>query len=293
MLRLIILSLLSIPLLLTAQCLEGDCENGYGKMDMGWCTYEGTFKDGLPDGAGTVDYGDYKYEGEVTEGLENGVGRHIYPDGRVEEVEYAMGKEVEPQYIKTPKSEWKSYEAYEDPYCVSGDCKNGYGTYHFPTGNKYTGPFKDWQPHGQGEWEFANGDRYVGGVENGKKEGSGTYYFADGWKFSGTYSNDEEYTGTYTSPDGRTVDQRNGSVIIPEPKVTYTYSQAPAEKPCLMCNGSGTMTIPGRSRYVQGTPSYITYRDGYGNTRQEYAGGAPVYTVRDPDKVVTCNICGG
>lgn len=291
---LLFLILICFSASLTAQCLEGDCENGYGKIDMGWVVYEGTFKEGIPEGAGTFFYEDYRYEGQVSQGLENGKGRIIYDDGNFEEVTYEMGKKQESQYIKTAAEDWKSYEAKGDPYCVSGNCANGTGEYHFPSGNVYKGPFKDYQPHGLGSWSFANGDRFEGSVVNGQKQGQGSYYFADGWIFSGSYKEDAEFTGTYTSPEGRKVEMIGGVVQIPEPKVTITYEIAePTHEKCLMCDGSGTMVIPGRSRYVQGSPSYVTYRDGNGNVSREYAGSAPVYTVRDPDKEVTCNICGG
>ena len=59
----------------SAQCISGDCKNGWGKMDMGYATYEGQFKNGKPDGSGTMDYGEgNKYQGEWKNGVEHGRG---------------------------------------------------------------------------------------------------------------------------------------------------------------------------------------------------------------------------
>ncbi|WP_100629986.1 MORN repeat-containing protein [Algoriphagus formosus] len=281
-----------------AQCLEGDCKNGFGKMDLIYCIYEGTFVKGIPEGAGTMYYETYRYEGEVQKGLEHGFGRIIFEDGSYEEVEYYKGKKIESQYIKVEAQDYKSYQAKRDPRCVSGDCANGQGEYHFPSGNKYKGNFKDFQPYGNGEWDFANGDRYVGTVSNGQKEGNGTYHYSNGWRFTGSYQADAEYTGTYFAPNGQTVKVLNGTVQIPKPSVSYTITtggspQHPDHERCPMCDGKGTMMIPGRSRQIQGSPSYNVYRSTDGKVSREYAGSAPVYTVRGPDRESTCSICGG
>lgn len=281
-----------------AQCLEGDCKNGFGKMDLIYCIYEGTFLKGVPHGAGTMFYEDYRYEGQVEKGLEHGIGRIIYEDGSYEDASFYKGKKLESKYVKVEVEDYKSYEAKRDPNCVSGDCSNGKGEYHFPSGNKYVGNFKDFQPNGNGDWNFANGDKYSGSVSNGLKEGSGTYIYSNGWKYSGTYKLDSEYTGTYTAPNGQTVKVLSGIIQIPKPKVSYTITtggsiQDPNHERCPMCDGKGVMTMPGRSRQVQGSPSYTTYRSTDGSVSREYSGSAPVYTVRAPDQEVKCSICGG
>lgn len=283
---------------LQAQCLEGDCKDGFGKMDLIYCVYEGTFLKGMPNGAGTMYYEDYRYEGEVEKGLEHGHGRIIYKDGSYEDVTYYRGKKQESKYEKVVATEYKSYQAKRDPNCVSGDCANGKGEYHFPSGNKYVGNFKDFQPNGYGDWNFSNGDKYSGEVASGVKEGQGTYFYSNGWQYTGTYKNDAEYTGTYRAPNGQTVKVLSGTIQVSPPKVSYTITtggsiQDPNHERCPMCDGKGVMNVPGRSRQVQGSPSYTTYRYTDGSVSREYSGSAPVYTVRSPDQEVKCSICGG
>jgi hypothetical protein len=69
-----ILFLILFPQMLNAQCLSGNCENGNGRFDFGWCTYEGSFKNGKPEGQGVMRYSDYTYTGEFRNGVEDGNG---------------------------------------------------------------------------------------------------------------------------------------------------------------------------------------------------------------------------
>ena len=41
--------------------------------------------------------------------------------------------------------------------CISGDCKNGQGTYVYDNGEKYVGQWKDEGFHGQGTYTYADG----------------------------------------------------------------------------------------------------------------------------------------
>ena len=55
--------------------------------------------------------------------------------------------------------------------CISGDCKNGYGTYIFGKGefegDKYVGYSKDNMSHGQGTYTYPSGSKYVGEFKDG------------------------------------------------------------------------------------------------------------------------------
>ena len=44
--------------------------------------------------------------------------------------------------------------------CISGNCKNGYGTYTYASGSKYIGEFKDGKQHGQATYPLADGTVY-------------------------------------------------------------------------------------------------------------------------------------
>lgn len=105
----LILALLSICFISKAQCLSGDCENGYGIMNYSYGKYEGNFVNKLKEGKGTMIWkngetyaGDFKnnlfngngkyswpqgviYEGEWLDNNRNGKGKVIFKDGKIEE----------------------------------------------------------------------------------------------------------------------------------------------------------------------------------------------------------------
>ena len=66
-----------------------------------------------------------------------------------------------------------SFSAFADK-CISGDCRNGYGTYIWTigefAGDKYVGENKDNQMHGQGTYTFADGSIERGIWKNGELE---------------------------------------------------------------------------------------------------------------------------
>ena len=64
--------------------------------------------------------------------------------------------------------------------CVSGDCKNGRGTFIFPTGAKYSGDFKNGEIHGLGVCYYTTTSKYSGEWKNRYPEGKGTKTYADG-----------------------------------------------------------------------------------------------------------------
>lgn len=275
-----------------AQCLEGNCDNGYGKYDLFYAIYEGTFINGSPNGAGKLFYDDYVYVGEIKDGLEHGKGKILYKDGSFEDVIYIMGKKKESQYVKIDAKDWKPYEAKRDKNCISGDCANGIGKYQFASGNIYEGPFVNFQPEGNGKWYFANGEKYFGSVKNGLKNGKGTYYFKNGWTFSGTYIKDMEYNGTFTTDKGLTVEVSSGKVVMPKPSVTYTITsggpvQDPSHRRCPMCSGKGEMTIPGKTTVVRSSAGYVMNTGGA--SYMDYG----VHSVSMPDRTETCSYCSG
>ena len=91
----IIIAILFISNLNTAQCLSGDCINGHGSITFLWGDkYVGGFKDGIYHGQGTYTFsnGD-KYMGSFASGLRNGQGIYISTSG-----EKLMGSWVNNQF---------------------------------------------------------------------------------------------------------------------------------------------------------------------------------------------------
>jgi hypothetical protein len=71
--------------------------------------------------------------------------------------------------------------------CISGDCKNGRGTYIFPSGAKYIGDFKNGEIHGVGVCYYTNGSKYSGEWRHRYPEGKGTKTYSDGTTRTGLW----------------------------------------------------------------------------------------------------------
>lgn len=203
-----------------AQCRQGDCQDGRGTYDFGWCVYSGTFQGGKPHGYGVMDYGDYRYEGPFEAGREHGTGTLFYPDGRTKPVAYAAGREVRRAFSV-------AFSEAEGIGCVSGDCENGRGRKVSPGGAVYEGDFLDGRRSGEGRLVTPTGDVYEGAFDDGRPHGQGTFAWASGYQFTGTFVDGEEHTGTYTDPDGRTASLEAGQLVAPPPSAervrTITY----------------------------------------------------------------------
>ncbi len=264
----IVMLVLSLKTL--AQCRSGNCVNGKGIYDFGWCVYTGEFKGGKPEGQGSMKYDDYTYTGHFKNGLEDGDGEELTKDGKRTAVHYTAGKKETDALVHVDEKNYKPIDA-QDPGCKSGNCVNGFGTYLFPSGNKYTGNFKDKKRDGQGTFFFANGDKFEGTFLDNFQY-SGTYTYSTGEKYVGTYrAGGQEYNGTIYSPTGRSIPYVDGKPVIPPP--------SPADKEhngtCSCCRGRGTI--------VNQSYGSVLYR-GNEHYHQDF------YTMyRD----VTCNCCHG
>ena len=111
--------------------------------------------------------------------------------------------------------------------CISGDCKNGQGTYVYKDGRyigewqkgkrhgqgtytdskgKYVGEWKKNKKHGQGTLTWSSGATYVGEHKKGKRDGWGTFTWSDGATYVGEQKKDKRHgKGTYTSKDEKYV----------------------------------------------------------------------------------------
>ncbi|WP_176112897.1 MORN repeat-containing protein [Sediminibacterium ginsengisoli] len=270
---LLCLALCSCTLHLSAQCKSGNCVNGKGKYDYGWCVYEGDFSDGKPDGEGVMVYDDYTYTGHFTKGVENGKGIVKYKNGKEEQVYYNNGVKVDYAAAKVDAKDFKEVSGH-DPDCISGDCVTGNGTYRFSSGNTYSGEFVNRARHGKGIFRFADGDRYEGVFTNNEKS-KGVYTFANGTKYTGTYLNDKEYNGVYTATNGASVSIVNGKAVIkPAPASATANARASASAQgnsgsastmCMQCFGSGKIhsTVYGgqveRDKYGNRSLSFGSY----------------------------------
>lgn len=156
--------------------------------------------------------------------------------------------------------------------CTSGNCKNGYGTYRYPSGAVYRGDFKDGEIHGIGECRYTDGRRYIGEWVRRYPEGKGMMHFPNGKVLKGQWKRgryvEEESTANKATPKKEEV------VEIIEEKTTEIEIEVEHEIQvgCILgdCeNGVGTLVYADGSKYeghfknkkINGEGTYL-YADG-------------------------------
>lgn len=163
---LLILAFFMIQLLGRAQCLEGDCENGYGvlKCDCGY-TYKGYFENGMKV-KGTLIKADLVYTGTFEYDVANGYGLIRYADGAWYEGEF---KDNQP---------------------------HGYGKYQYSSGETYLGQFENGRFQGLGVLLVFQEDSVIRDFEIGMfaddaLNGVGYTKYLNGNTFLGNHKNGE------------------------------------------------------------------------------------------------------
>lgn len=163
---------------LKAQCLLGNCLNGYGKFksDDG-AVYEGEFVEGQRQGQGTYRYlnGDV-YRGEWANGLPEGQGIRYLKDGSAIGGKWKKGRLIDQTISVAKRAE-----------CLKGNCQDGYGEMRDSDGHLYKGEFQNGRRHGAGVMVFKNGDRYQGNWQKGLPHGQGVRYYSNGHIDSGNW----------------------------------------------------------------------------------------------------------
>jgi len=123
-----------------AECIKGDCKNGYGTFK--WpdgSTYTGGWSKGLWHGQATVKYADGSiYTGGWSKGLAHGQATITYANGE--------------KYV----GEWRKNK------------KHGNGTFTWSDGSAYVGKFKNDLMHGQGTITYADGSILVAEFKKGE-----------------------------------------------------------------------------------------------------------------------------
>ena len=167
--------------------------------------------------------------------------------------------------------------------CV-GNCTNGFGTYTWPSGDKYIGnhkngkgngqgtfiwvsgesagdtyigEFKDDVINGQGTYTWANGDKYIGNHKDGKSNGQGTFMWVSGATYIGEFKDDViNGQGTYTWVNGNKYigmwkdEKKNGQgkyIWVSGKNAGKTYE---GEFKDDVIDGQGTYTWPSGDKYI-------------------------------------------
>ncbi len=248
MVRLLLLSLLCsvfVPLVLPAQCLKGDCTEGYGELRLPDGTvYKGWFKNGKMHGSGICYYrrGDV-YLGWFVEGLREGEGRLKFAEGH--------------DFL----GQWRA------------DRRNGFGRMKWADGSRYEGNWKDDLPHGKGKYFFADGGWYEGQFVRGQFEGFGIRQYADGTRYEGQWHQGKKHgEGKWVAADGSAWTGKwiEGRRIDAHAPVTES-----AKSPLRDCNNEYCAEGMGRYVFADGSVYVGAFKNGLPGGQGEvwYANG--------------------
>ncbi len=156
-----------------------------------------------------------RLECEGWDGGSHGKGIYYWADGRVEEMTYRHGfqvQEVSDLDYTDPDGDrgkytgllWKGvadgygvmvYEDYARYGKYEGEWKEGkrmgHGVYTWANGSRYKGDFVDGKRTGHGVYTWANGNRYEGKWIDNKRHGRGVFYSANGQKKEQNWDHDK------------------------------------------------------------------------------------------------------
>jgi len=200
----------------SAKCVRGDCQNGWGKQEYEGGHYDGFWKNGKKDG-----YGLYKWEGigKYIGNWENdqmkGYGVYIADNNDNIAGVYGKGQLNGPGFTVTNDT-WEQglyvdgklttpytfYTTGNETGCTAGDCQNKYGRFKWGNGDQFTGFFKDGNLY-MGSYTFANGDKYSGMFNSSNQfHGMGRFFFKAGGYYGGEWKNGQyDGKGYYHNKD--------------------------------------------------------------------------------------------
>ena len=178
-------------------CLEGDCVDGFSKIQYSNGYYIGEFKNKKKDGQGTYVWNSGgKYIGEWKNGQRTGQGTYIWSNGDKYSGDYING-DMHGQGTLV----WANGDRYDGDFKLN--IRDGQGTLTWVNGNKYSGQFRNNKFSGEGVYNYKNGDKYIGEHAFGKRNGKGTFIWSDdNTVHVGVYIDGKIGNGTQINPDG-------------------------------------------------------------------------------------------
>ncbi len=169
-----------------AQCLSGNCRNGYGKKKFkSGAIYTGQFKNDQITGKGKLQYSNGGvYVGQWQNNMRNGKGKMKFKNGDFYQGDFRKSNMHGRGYM-----EFVNGDRYEGEF--NNNSKHGHGIYAYHNGDIYEGGFQHDRRHGQGLMKYDNGSRYEGKWEKDSKNGYGVYTDQNGYEYKGDWVNGE------------------------------------------------------------------------------------------------------
>ena len=254
---------------LSAQCIQGDCQNGKGTFIYpSGAKYTGDFKNGEVHGIGVCYYTDgSKYSGEWQHRYPEGTGVKTFANGQKRIGKWRKGQPVDDAgnpiidaIVSTnePKNDGAALQS----GCINGDCANGIGAFAYPDGTKYEGSFVENKPQGAGTFFYADGSqksKYIGTFKGGLPNGKGTLFLTDSTEQTGDWT-EGEYKGNPLAAKGQ-IGCISGDCINGIGVYIYKGGAARYEGPFRNGKAHGKGTI----QYANGEHYVGQFADGYFN----------------------------
>ena len=193
--------------ILSSQCIEGNCQNGFGTYmydDSMYERYEGQWQNGLMNGEGKLYFTNgWIYSGQIQNDTIRGIGKletnAFIKTGLLKSVYEGNSLSI---ILDGPGG---TFYDKKNNITASGvfqnDQLNGQGQIQYESQTR-SGSFIDNKLSGNGIIEFINGDRFEGVFRNGQRNGYGVQTTAKGGELRGRWLNDEFIDGSdYNNPD--------------------------------------------------------------------------------------------
>jgi hypothetical protein len=231
--------LLNLPLYLYAQCVKGNCIDGFGtKTYQDGSRYIGAFVQGNRQGIGTCFWKNgSRFFGEWKLDKPEGAGVFINAQSVKQQGLWKKGKLFEENANLVTEKLFSVSSRIQG--CLAGDCIGGNGTL-MVNGDIYIGDFKNNLRHGVGICFYFNGSAYKGDWQGDKQHGNGELTYADGTIRKGIWSKNIFQGSSIPSKpeDG------------PKPPVTTVNKKFEGCQSGNCQNGVGTYIYANGSKYV-------------------------------------------